>query len=525
MSSNPATEPSRPGWLRRLRSPRAWSLRARLLVTLVSLLAVVCVGIGVGTEFALHRFLMGQLDEQVIDAGHRSATIYDLGPPPPPPPGSPRRTPPFDPGRGPGPAFLDAPGQATHTVGAVAFNGVVVNAGVITSNGSRAAISNAAAMQLARITPNGRPVTVNLDGLGRYRVVARPSRTGIAAVVSGLPMSGVDSTMLSVVAIFGIVAGIALAVAIALGIVIIRRQLAPLSRVSTAARDVANLELDRGAVTMPTSIVAVDPAAVHTEVGRLATALNRMLERISDALAARHASETRVRRFVADASHELRTPLAAIRGYAELAQRQRAELPDDVARAMSRVESEAVRMTHLVEDMLLLARLDSGRPLQSEPVDLSQLAVDAVADAHVAGPDHAWSLDLPDEPVVVTGDGPRLQQVLVNLLANARTHTPVGTAVTTSLVGDSAGGAVLTVADDGPGITASLQTEIFERFARGDTSRSRRDGNTGLGLAIVSAVVKAHHGSIDVRSVPGDTAFTVRLPGTQPPLSDHKSSA
>ncbi len=123
MSSNPATEPSRPGWLRRLRSPRAWSLRARLLVTLVSLLAVVCVGIGVGTEFALHRFLMGQLDEQVIDAGHRSATIYDLGPPPPPPPGSPRRTPPFDPGRGPGPAFLDAPGQATHTVGAVAFNG------------------------------------------------------------------------------------------------------------------------------------------------------------------------------------------------------------------------------------------------------------------------------------------------------------------------------------------------------------------------------------------------------------------
>src|ERR1700724_1306464 len=162
MSSNPATEPSRPGWLRRLRSPRAW---------------------------ALHRFWMGQLDEQVIGAGHRSATIYDLGPPPPPPPGSPRRTPPFDPGRGPGPAFLDAPGQATHTVGAVAFNGVVVNAGVITSNGSRAASSNAAARQLARIPPNSRPATVNLDGLGRYRVVARPSRTGIAAVVSGLPMS------------------------------------------------------------------------------------------------------------------------------------------------------------------------------------------------------------------------------------------------------------------------------------------------------------------------------------------------
>ena len=526
MSSNPPTEPSRPGWLRRVRSPRAWSLRARLLVTLVSLLAVVCVAIGVGTEFALHRFLMGQLDEQVIDAGHRSATIYDLGPPPPPPPGSPRRMRPFDPGRGPGPAFLDAPGQATHTIGAVvSSNGTVINAGVINSTGSRAAISNTAAAQLAHITPNGRPVTVNLDGLGRYRVVARPAHIGSNAVVSGLPMSGVDSTMLSVVAIFIIVAGTALAVSIALGIAIIRRQLAPLSRVSTAARDVANLELDRGAVTMPTSIVAVDPAAVHTEVGRLATALNRMLERISDALAARYASETRVRQFVADASHELRTPLAAIRGYTELAQRQRAEVPDDVARAMSRVESEAKRMTHLVEDLLLLARLDSGRPLECEPVDLSQLAVDAVADAHVAGPDHEWSLDLPDEPVVVSGDGPRLQQVLVNLLANARTHTPAGTAVTTSLVDDGTGGAVLTVADDGPGIAASLQPEIFERFARGDTSRSRRDGSTGLGLAIVSAVVKAHHGSIDVRSVPGDTAFTVRLPGPQPPLSDHKSGA
>jgi two-component system OmpR family sensor kinase len=237
-----------------------------------------------------------------------------------------------------------------------------------------------------------------------------------------------------------------------------------------------------------------------------------MLARISEALTARHATETRVRQFVADASHELRTPLAAIRGYTELAQRHRDALPTDVAHAMGRVESEAARMTHLVEDLLLLARLDEGRALRREPVDLSQLAVDAVADAHVAGPDHQWLLDLPDEPVLVTGDGPRLQQVLVNLLANARTHTPAGTSVTTSLTDDGASGAVLAVADNGPGVPAELQPEIFERFARGDTSRSRRDGSTGLGLAIVSAVVKAHHGSIDVRSVPGDTTFTVRLP-------------
>ena len=341
--------------------------------------------------------------------------------------------------------------------------------------------------------------------------------------MSGLPLAEVDNALLSVGTIFGIVASIALVAAVAAGIVIIRRQLAPVSRVAATARAVADLELDRGEVTLPTHVLAVDLDAAHTEVGQLATALNRMLERVSDALAARHASETRVRQFVADASHELRTPLAAIRGYTELAQRRREDLPTDVAHAMGRVESEAARMTHLVEDMLLLARLDSGRPLQCEPVDLSQLAVDAVADAHVAGPEHQWSLDLPDEPVIVTGDGPRLQQVLVNLLANARTHTPAGSSVTTSLAADGAGGAFLTVADDGPGIPTEMQPEIFERFVRGDTSRSRRDGSTGLGLAIVSAVVRAHHGSIDLHSVPGSTAFTVRIPGSQSPPSDCKT--
>ena len=520
MSSNQPTDVRRRSWLR----PRAWSLRTRLLVTVVSLLAVVCLIIGVGTELALQRFLMRQLDEQVVDAGRRSAGLFDLGVPRPPPPGSPRRPAPFNPPAGPGPAFLGAPGQATRTIGAVVLNGVVVDAGIITQNGTRETMGRAAAAQLVHVPPNGEPVTVTLDGLGRYRVVAHHSRSG-DTIVSGLPMAGVDNALLSVGTIFGIVASIALVAAVAAGIVIIRRQLAPVSRVAATAREVADLELERGEVTLPTHVLAVDPAAAHTEVGQLATALNRMLERVSDALGARHASETRVRQFVADASHELRTPLAAIRGYTELAQRRRKDLPADVAHAMGRVESEAARMTQLVEDMLLLARLDTGRPLQREAVDLSQLAVDAVADAHVAGPEHRWELDLPDEPVTVTGDGQRLQQVLVNLLANARTHTPAGTSVTTSLAGDGAGGVVLTVADDGPGIPAPVQPEIFERFARGDTSRSRRDGSTGLGLAIVSAVVKAHHGSIEVRSVPGDTAFTVRLPCSQPSPSDDNTHA
>jgi len=218
-----------------------------------------------------------------------------------------------------------------------------------------------------------------------------------------------------------------------------------------------------------------------------------------------------VRQFVADASHELRTPLAAIRGYTELAQRKRDDVPVDVAHAMSRVESEAQRMTRLVEDLLLLARLDSGRPLERRPVDLARLCVDLVSDAHAAGPDHHWNLDVPAQPLLVSGDDARLHQVVANLLANARVHTPAGTTVTTSLDSD-ADTAVLRVVDDGPGIPAELQAEVFERFARGDTSRSHVDGSTGLGLAIVSAVVRAHHGTIAVTSTPGRTEFVVRLP-------------
>jgi two-component system, OmpR family, sensor kinase len=537
MSSSPRTDP--PGVLTRIWSPRTWSLRARLLVTQVALLAVVCAGIGIATEFALQRFLLHQLDQQLIEAGRRSAAIFAFGPPPPPgfgphmpPPGAPFGAPPSPdfPRRmiireddGPGPAFLNAPGQAARMVGAVIAQGVPVDAGVITADGGRADVSSAATEQLARAAKNRNPKTVDLDGLGRYRVVGNHSRSPEETIVVGLPTSDVDDTLVWVLVMFCIVGVIALIAATTAGILIIRRQFRPLAEVSAAARQVADLELDRGEVRLPTPIVKVDPKSAHTEIGQLGSSLNRMLDRIAGALSARHASEMRVRQFVADASHELRTPLAAIRGYTELAQRKQAAVPDDVAHAMSRVESETERMTHLVEDMLLLARLDTGRPLGHEQVDLTRLTVDAASDAHIAGPDHEWSLDLPDEPVVMRGDEARLHQVLANLFANARTHTPPGTSVTTSLAVDG-DHAVLTVSDDGPGIPVWLQPEIFERFARGDSSRSRRGGSTGLGLAIVAAVVRAHRGTIDVHSVPGKTQFVVKLPvNSQPSHSDAKS--
>jgi two-component system OmpR family sensor kinase len=296
------------------------------------------------------------------------------------------------------------------------------------------------------------------------------------------------------------------------GAVIIRRTLKPLNRVAATATRVSELELDRGEVELAQRVPAADTDP-RTEVGQVGAALNRLLDHVGNALEARHASEMQVRQFVADASHELRTPLAAIRGYAELSRRSRRPVPDEVGHVLRRVESEATRMTALVEDLLLLARLDAGRPLAQDPVDLTMLVVDAVSDAHAAGPRHDWQLDLPEEPVTVVGDGQRLHQVLANLLANARTHTPEGTTVTVG-VGESDGAAVLTVTDAGPGIPADLQPHIFERFARGDSSRSRAAGSTGLGLSIVHAVVTAHGGTVSVDSVPGRTEFTVRLPMT-----------
>jgi two-component system OmpR family sensor kinase len=424
----------------------------------------------------------------------------------------------FYPRPGPGPRFLDAPGQPAGMVAAVITDGKIVDAGYLTSDGARASLTPAAQTQLEHIAGSRRAVTLDLDGLGRYRVVAAPSRSGGDVIVTGLSMSNIDATMIRMLVILGIVTVIALVAATSAGIIIIRRALAPLRRVAQTASEVVELPLDRGEVELPVRVAESD-ANPATEVGQLGSALNRMLDHIASALSARQASETRVRQFVADASHELRTPLAAIRGYTELTQR----MGDDreaVAHAMSRVASETERITRLVEDLLLLARLDSGRPLEREPVDLSRLAVDAVSDAHVAGPDHQWELDLPEEPVVVTGDAARLQQVLTNLLANARVHTAPGTVVTTRLSTEPTQ-TVLQVIDNGPGIPAGLQSEVFERFARGDSSRSRKGGSTGLGLAIVSAVVKAHHGTITVDSAPGHTEFTVRLPlnGWQPPAS------
>lgn len=488
-------------------------MRARLLAGQVALLTALCIGIAGVTELALHQYLVGELDSQLLQIAQRSSMMERR---PPPLPGMP--VPPPHRRDGPGPDFLDAPGQPLGMVAAVVVDGVAVRAGALNRGGERDALSAATIRELTALADRQRPVARNLEGLGRYRVVAVPGRRPGSTVVIGLSMRNVTQTLGRVALIFMVVTAVALTAAVLAGMFVIRRALAPLTRVAAVAGEVADLPLDRGEVGLPVRIPDAD-ANPGTEVGRLGLAVNRMLDHIAAALSTRQASESRVRQFVADASHELRTPLAAIRGYTELAQRKRAELPEDVAHAMSRVESESERMTRLVEDLLLLARLDSGRPLEHQPVDLSRLCADAVSDAHVAGPGHRWNLEVPAEPVLVDGDDARLHQVVSNLLANARVHTPAGTTVTLSLR-DEPDAAVLRVTDDGPGIATELQSEVFERFARADTSRSHRDGSTGLGLAIVAAVLRAHDGSITLASVPGRTEFTVRLPrGSTGPMA------
>jgi two-component system OmpR family sensor kinase len=410
----------------------------------------------------------------------------------------------------PAPTSIDqlpraGPPRPPNSLAAVIRNGAVVDALIYPPTGGTLPVPAAEYADLTALVPNGRPVSANLGSLGQYRLVAATTPLG-DILVNGQSEQQVQGIVTSLVTTELIVAASVLVVAGIAGAIVVRRELRPLERVAATAARVSKLQLDRGEVSLAERVPDADP---RTEVGQVGTALNRMLDHVGSALEARHESEMQLRQFVADASHELRTPLAAIRGYAELS--RRGELSADTEHSLARISSQADRMTTLVEDLLLLARLDAGRPLERGEVDLTRVVVDAVSDAHAAGPGHRWQLDVPDEPVTVPGDPSRIAQVLANLLANARTHTPPGTRVTVGLAADRAG-ARLRVTDEGPGIAPDLLPHVFERFARGSSSRSRQNGSTGLGLAIVHAVVVAHGGTVNVTSRPGRTAFDVRLP-------------
>jgi two-component system, OmpR family, sensor kinase len=488
------------------------TLRARLIAGLLLLLALACAVVGIVSYLALHGFLLGQLDSQVTVASQRYRGCLNG-----PPPGN-------DGGDGGGSQQPGTPEncgeqQAPQTFSAVLRNGALYGEAVAYGDCKLTAADRAA---LTSIPVNGSPTTQFLSSLGAYRLVAVAGGHD-SVFISGLPLHPVSSTLRQVELTEAAVFAAALLLTGVLGTGWVRLSLRPLRRVAATATRVTQLPLGSGDVVLPERVPDADP---RTEVGQVGTAFNRMLGHVERALARRAASETRLRRFAADASHELRTPLAAIRGYAELARRNPGPVPDDVAHALSRVESEAARMSVLVDELLLLAQLDAGRPLASEPVDLTRLTIDAASDAQAAAPNHRWVLELPDEPVSVRGDEHRLRQVLANLASNAAKHTPGGTTVTIALLPAAGGGGgpggpggpgtvQLSVTDDGPGIPADLQPALFERFVRGDSARTRSGGSTGLGLAIVDAVVAAHGGQVAVTSRPGRTSFVITLPALE----------
>ncbi|NUQ98092.1 MAG: HAMP domain-containing histidine kinase [Streptomyces sp.] len=498
---------------RRAGQPR--TLRARLVVASVVLIAVVCAVIGTVTTLALRTHLYDQLNGKVTEAATRVAP-RDFGPLQ---------------GKRDGPDgehktlpetklsdFVKAP-QSDGTIVAKVVNGAITYSqrGVKSDSTdnfrmSAKTLTDAQVKVLNTVAQDNKVHTVDLPGLGTYQVTYASNDKNSYYVA--LPTKEVDSNINTLILVEVSVTAAGLGAAVLAGYVLVGVATRPLRRVAATATRVSELPLHTGEVNLSERVPEseTDP---HTEVGQVGAALNRMLDHVHGALHSRQQSEMRVRQFVADASHELRTPLASIRGYAELTRRGREQVGPDTRHALGRIESEAGRMTLLVEDLLLLARLDAGRPLQFEQTDLIPLVVDTVSDSRAAGMDHNWRLDLPDEPALVSADAARIQQVLVNLLGNARKHTPPGTTVTARIQRRGPWMCV-DVEDNGQGIPAGLLPHVFERFARGDSSRSRASGSTGLGLAIVQAVATAHGGAVTVDSVPGRTVFTVHLPALAP---------
>lgn len=515
---------------------RPRTLRRQLVVVLVGILLVLSVALAVSSTLALRTSLVDRLDDELVQASQRAERgPFDRPGDPAQDPGG--ATSPEDaPSSGTGNGDPLPPGQGAGTLNVVYSDGEVRFAGYVDASGNVQQLTDEQVAELETVPADDRPHAVEVSDLGSFRAISTTTQRGEPSITA-MSTTSVTQTLEGFLLVELLLAAVGIALASVLGTWLVRRSLRPLDTLADAAVHVSELPLDRGEVG---EIPRVDEQFTdeRTEVGQVGAALNRMLDHVEASLTARHESETQVRQFVADASHELRTPLASIRGYSELVRRSPDDVPPDTLRALDRIESEALRMGDLVEDLLLLARLDAGRPLDREPVDLAALAIDAVADAHAASRDHVWELDLPlaegDGPpegdalwadgddtydipdVTVVGDEARLRQVFANLLGNARVHTPPGTRVVVGLRPDGDDHVVLSVTDDGPGIPASLRPSLFQRFSRGDSARNRVGGSTGLGLAIAQAVVQAHGGEITVRDAgrapSSGTTFEVRLP-------------
>ena len=470
------------------------SLRARLLFITVGLVTLGLLIADVVTYRALATSLSERVDDQLQQAEGLALTTFRL-----PPDSWPYEGPPAIPGAGPPSgtyaAVLDGTGRSLKWE--------------IFPSSERDGPKPVLPDSLPGST-GGEAGIVRFDTPGDagdvgFRVEAIGPQTGEGTLVVAVPLTEMRATLGR---LFAIEAFVTIGVALAAGLLAVwavRLGLRPLRAMGETAGAIAAGDLSR----------RVEPADDRTEIGMLGTSLNTMLGQIEAAFEERRASEARLRRFVADASHELRTPLTSIRGYAELFRRGADARPEDLATSMARIEAEAERMGVLVDDLLLLARLDQGRQLERKQVDVSRLVEDAVDAAHAIEPGR--SIDVTANPgATIEGDPGRLRQVVDNLLENARVHTPSGTA-THVAVARQDGAVVLTVADEGPGMDPEVATRAFERFYRGDPARARATGGVGLGLSIVAAIVQAHGGAVRVIDGSPGTAVEVRLPITPPP--------
>lgn len=516
-SSQPAQHPQtaqatqvEAGWRRRLWAHKKLSLRRMIVLTVVAVVFVLAGTIGCLSTWALEASLMDRADIRVQAASQRGNTrrhsesteknvaqqlLQTYG----------SDSSDYNP-----PAGLDAPGQAAGTLALLRNRQGVVASAYINNEGKYTYLTRDQINTLMAALNSGKtkPFTVYVEGLGTYRVLVTRDSVSSDAVLTGVSLAD-DEALIGrqmIIEVLLVGSGVVLAAVVCFGLV--SRFLQPLRRVAATARQVATQPMDSGEVQIERR-VSLDDLCSSTEVGEVGTALNTLLDHVNDALEVRQRSETQVRQFVADASHELRTPLAAIRGYTELVRsgREGDQLSEISQQAMDRIASESLRMSELVNDLLLLARLDAGRELEDELVDLAPVLIESVADAQIAGPDHTFELDLSavfgadedlDEQLpLVRGDEQRLRQVLANLLANARLHTPAGTHVWVKLLQEGDEYRIV-VADNGPGISPQLRGKLFERFTRADASRNRQGGSTGLGLAICAAIAQAHGGSVQL---------------------------
>lgn len=476
------------------------SLRARLTLATLAIVAVGLLAAGVATYGLMRSFLLDRVDQQLRASRFAAARTLRVGPDLPFALAEDEDT---SIPAGTWTAVLDRQGSVVGSH-AFTFDGEALAPPELPPvlPGSNAdAPGPGSAPQGSAGTSGSSSTVFTAEAAGgevRYRVSADALLQGGTLVVA-IPLTELSDTLQRLVVVELAVAALVLAAAGGVTWWVTRLGLRPLTRMEETADAIAAGDLSR----------RVEPADPRTEVGRLGRALNTMLARIEEAFAERRASEERLRRFVADASHELRTPLTSVRGYAELFRRGAADRPEDLATAMERIEGESERMSELVDELLLLARLDQGRPLEREPVDLREIASAAVDAARASEPDRSIDLEAP-LPVAVLGDAARLRQVADNLLANARDHTPEATPIhVRALVVE--GEAVLEVADEGPGIPAEDAEHVFERFFRVDPAR--KAGGTGLGLSIVAAVAEAHGGRACHRPRPGGgSLFEVRLP-------------